>query len=43
MAKKPETFDEANEAWNAGARIADDCACPTCGKRGVIRCDCEGR
>lgn len=24
------------EEWNAGARIADDCFCPSCGARGHI-------
>ena len=37
-----EEVRKANEAWNAGARIADDCACPTCGKRGVTSCNCGG-
>ncbi len=23
-------------AWNAGARIADDCFCDCCGRRGVL-------
>lgn len=25
-----------DEEWNAGARIADDCFCPSCGARGYI-------
>ena len=36
-----EEVRKANEAWNAGARIADDRFCPDCGKRGVTSCNCE--
>ena len=36
-----EEVRKANEAWNAGARIADDCHCPICAKRGVSSCNCE--
>lgn len=25
-----------SDAYNAGARIADDCFCPTCGARGFV-------
>lgn len=41
-------FDIAEEIrketakWNAGARLSER-HCPDCGKRGVVRCDCEGR
>ncbi len=27
---------------NEGARKADDCSCPVCGKRGITICNCEG-
>lgn len=37
-----EEIRKANEAWNAGARIADDRHCEVCGKRGVTNCNCEG-
>lgn len=40
-----EEVRKANEAWseayNYGARQADDCWCPTCGKRGTSWCNCE--
>lgn len=36
-----EEIRKANEAYNYGARQADDTWCPTCGKRGVTSCNCE--
>ena len=36
IADREREWDARTGEWNAGARIADDCFCPSCGARGFV-------